>query len=1075
MRISDAGRSTEGQPCRWWSRLGKTSVMRAAWGVAVVLLTAPAAHAGFANGGFEDNNALPPTGWTLKTYTRSSDLPSSPPPPGATLAQLGLSNEAVGNGVSALVNLPVGNVPSTNPGTLTAPRWGDRAFKLNDQGAKQASSIEQTAVMTAADIDPVDHKIHVRFGMAPVLVDGGHSATQQPYFYVEVYNVTKGKVLFNTYNYANQSGVPWQTQGSYRYTDWQGFDVSPGNGQLDVGDSVKLIVYASNCSPGAAQHEARVYLDAVGAFMPGLTVAATGPSTTKPGEQVTYTYNYSNGSGAIALDSVVRVSAPKTEDGKYTTFDTGSIPPGCTTPPTQGEIINASTTPPTRRGDYVLCTVGTSGMLNDGQSGSFDMTFNVPVTASTVAPSNIVNNGDYNISASTVSPYIGPLVKTTIVPAATPIADLGVAMDNGGVVSYTTGSTPTYTMTVTNLGSTDVTGASVVQTISGLSGAGTWSCSVPGGSTASCGATSSGAGPVSTNTADIPAGQSLVYTYTGPAPTAPGTPVNSTVTVTPPAGTSDSNNANNTAGMSTPVSTSQQNVTANASGTGAGHILAVPGPLACGDASTACDTTGTTKAVGVGDEVRLTPVAHPGSLFTGWTGCTSLAGDVCVVAVAGGSDVTATAQFTKAYLVTPTLLTGGSMTPAVPKQVVDGDSTVYKITPDAGKTTYILPPPSGAACTGTLDTSGTPNTYTVTPVTADCGFTVAFSVEETSSVTGGNGTITPLGVTGPLVPGSNSTVYTLTPDAGYTPVVDGTCKGVFDGSVTPNTYTVTDATADCTVIASFTNDPVTVTSSTSGGHGSIDTTGTINLPNGGSRTYTFTPDAGYYPLVSGNCPGTLVGNTYTVSPVTANCAFNVTFSSTTVDITATVKGGVGTLTPPGTTTVALGGGQSYTATPSGGSVTVFEDSSTCPGVRSGNVYNVTGATANCAVNAKFVAAADAVTVTTTVPGGHGTVTTPGQDGTGNTVLAIGDVRTWTVTPDAGYVPQVQNSTCGGTLSATAPYTYTLTAATTCAVTFAFAPVAAGAASIPTLSEWGLIILSALVGLFMVGMYRRRVF
>lgn len=294
-------------------------------GLAAALLAAPLAHAGFKNGGFEDNNALPPTDWTLKTYTRSAALPVSPPPAGATLSDLGLSGMAVGNGVSALINLPVADVPSTNPGTLTAPRWGSRAFKLNDQGAKRASSIEQTAVMTAADIDPIDSKIHIRFGMAPVLVDGGHSSTQQPYFYVEVFNVTKNKVLFNTYNYANQSGVPWQTQGSYRYTDWQGFDVSPGNGQLDVGDQVKLIVYASNCSPGAAEHEARVYLDAVGAFMPGLTVAATGPSTTKPGAQITYAYNYANGSGAIALNSVVRVSAPKTEDGQYTTFDTGSF------------------------------------------------------------------------------------------------------------------------------------------------------------------------------------------------------------------------------------------------------------------------------------------------------------------------------------------------------------------------------------------------------------------------------------------------------------------------------------------------------------------------------------------------------------------------------------------------------------------------------------------------------------------------------------------------------------------------------------------------------------------------------
>ena len=35
--------------------------------------------------------------------------------------------------------------------------------------------------------------------------------------------------------------------------------------------------------------------------------------------------------------------------------------------------------------------------------------------------------------------------------------------------------------------------------------------------------------------------------------------------------------------------------------------------------------------------------------------------------------------------------------------------------------------------------------------------------------------------------------------------------------------------------------------------------------------------------------------------------------------------------------------------------------------------------------------------------------------------------------------------------------------------------AATPAAIPTLNEWGLIILSALMGLFMVGMHRRRMF
>ena len=1048
--------------------------VRAAWGLVAALLAASAAHAGFSNGGFEDNSTLPPTNWTLKTYTRSADLPASPPPAGATLAQLGLSNAAVGNGVSALINLPIANVPSTNPGTLTAPRWGTRAFKLNDQGAKQASSVEQTATMTTADIDPVDNKIHIRFGMAPVLVDGGHSATQQPYFYVEVFNITKNKVLFNTYNYANQSGVPWQTQGSYRYTDWQGFDVSPGNGQLDVGDSVRLIVYASNCSPGAAAHEARVYLDAVGAFMPGLTVAATGPSTTKPGASITYTYTYANGSGAIALDSVVRVSAPKTEDGLYTTFDPGWTKPANCQGPYPGEQIAAATagppaTPAVYRGDYILCTVGNGGMVNDGESGSFDVTFQVPSGAATTGPSNVVNNGDYNISASTVSPYIGPLVKTTIVSAVTTTTDLAVTIDNGSVVSYVPGDTVNYTATVENKSGATVPG-DVTWTLKGV-GACADITTMPPGATCS---DASGNPVITFSTSTLAPGGIENFTVTATAQTV-GTPVNTVVSVTPN-GATDTDTSNNTAGMNTPVSAAQHDVTANASGTGAGHILAVPAALACGNAGTACDATGTTKPVGVGDEVRLTPVAHAGSLFKGWTGCTSLDGNVCVITM-GTSDVTATAEFAKAYIVTPSQPgTGGSIGPSTPQQVEEGGSKVFTLTPDAGKYPVIDPPASGTACTGTLDTSVTPNTYTVSPVTADCGFTVTFSsgVTLTSSVTGGSGTITPSGNTALLQPGNNNTVYTFNPDPGYVPVVGGTCQGVFDGTVTPNTYTVTNATADCTVIASFTNDPVTVTSSTSSGHGTIDTTGTINLPNGGSRTYTFTPDTGYYPLVTGNCPGTLVGNTYTVSSVAADCAFDVAFTNATVDITATVTSGTGTITSPGVTTIAQGGSKTYIAAPGGGNVTVFESTSTCPGTRSGNVYSVTGAAANCSVDVKFVATASAVTVTTSVPGGHGTVTTPGQDASGDTVLAIGDTRVWNVTPATGYIPKVQSSTCvpAGTLSATAPYTYTLTAAASCAVAFAFVPAAT---SIPTLSEWGLAILSALMGLAMVGMRRRQMF
>lgn len=1031
-----------------------------------LLLAAPLAQAGFTNGGFESGDF---TGWTLKSYKRAgttSGYPSSginPIPPTQfshlKLTQQGAAVNGAGltsSGLSAV--LTGNNTPAPNAASLTYPRWGQYVAKINNSipsgTSRDASSIEQTATMTAADVDPNDGKVHVRFGMAPVLYNpSGHAAHEQPFFYVEVNNLTKGTRLFTTFNYANQPGAPWQgTVGDYLYTDWTGFDIAPGNGQLDIGDEVQIFVVASNCSKGAASHEARVYLDAVGAFMPGLTVTATGPTTTHPGEQITYTYTYTytNNTGVLATDTKVRVALPVTEDNLVTSYVNGTAPASCTGP-------HPGTAP---RQAYLECDVGT---LNSGQSGNFQVTYTVPAGAATTGPNNVVNNGDYNISASSVSAYQGPMVKTDVVGNATPLVDLGVTVDNGGLVSYGPGAPANLTVTVTNHSATDAPNASVTQTLSGLTGA-TWTCAPAPGSTATCGATS-GTGPV-TDSPNLPANQSLIYTITGT--TGGSGAVNTTVTVAPPSGISDSNALNNTDGLNVPVG-AQVNVTANASGAGMGHILSVPAPLACGDAATACTSTGTTKAVGTGDVVYLTPVAHPGSIFTGWVGCSSVSGDVCQI-VAESTNVTATANFEVAHLVTPSVPGGGgSVGPSTsPTQVLDGGSLTYTLTPEPGYYPRITPPSTGTACTGTLDTGVTPNTYTVSPVTADCGFTVTFvpPVTITSSVDGGNGSITPAGPTGPLVPGNNSTTFTLTPEAGYTPVVSGTCPGVSNGG----TYTVVNTETDCTVIASFTDNPVAVTSTVTGGGGTISTLGTVNLERGGTRVYTLSPEPGFFPSISGSCQGTLSGNTYTVGPVDADCAFDVTFTTETVTITTQVTGGTGTVTPPGPTVVGVGGGETYTATPSGTDVAVFGGS--CPGVRNGDAYSVVDARADCEVQVKFVPASDAVTVTTSVSGGNGAVSTPGQDGNGRTVLERGDSRVWTVTPADGFVPRLAaGSTCQGTLSTTAPYTYTVNdVQADCVANFMF--VAATTRPVPTLDAWALMLLSGMVALF-VGRTRRR--
>lgn len=269
----------------------------------------------------------------------------------------------------------------------------------------------------------------------------------------------------------------------------------------------------------------------------------------------------------------------------------------------------------------------------------------------------------------------------------------------------------------------------------------------------------------------------MVYTYTAQAATA-GSPVSTTVTVAVPSGVSDSNTSNNIAGLSTPVGASLHNVTVKADGAGAGHVLAVPVALACGDASTACTTTGTTKAVAVGDEVRLTPVAHAGSIFTGWTGCTSTSGNVCVITM-GAADVTAKATFAKAYVVTTTVTGTGTVTPSGSTQVAAGANQVLTLSPGSGMVTLVEVPSTGACKGNTLNTGVSPATLTVGPMDANCAVTVKFSP-------------------------SGTPVSMAAATAGMTPTLlpSSTCTGTFSASA-PYTFTPTGGPAGCTAALAF--------------------------------------------------------------------------------------------------------------------------------------------------------------------------------------------------------------------------------------------------------------------------------
>src|SRR5262249_24503772 len=117
-------------------------------------------------------------------------------------------------------------------------------------------------------------------------------------------NVTQSNaVIYSELDVSNQAGVPWQTvttgagasQKVYKYTDWQLIDVSSG---MNVGDQVRLDLVAAGCSIGG--HLGELYVDGVGASIPGLYVSGTGPAQANPGDLITYTLSYANGSAPVA-------------------------------------------------------------------------------------------------------------------------------------------------------------------------------------------------------------------------------------------------------------------------------------------------------------------------------------------------------------------------------------------------------------------------------------------------------------------------------------------------------------------------------------------------------------------------------------------------------------------------------------------------------------------------------------------------------------------------------------------------------------------------------------------------------
>ena len=207
---------------------------------------------------------------------------------------------------------------------------------------------------------------------------------------------------------------------------------------------------------------------------------------------------------------------------------------------------------------------------------------------------------------------------------------------------------------------------------------------------------------------------------------------------------------------------------------------------------------------------------------------------------------------------------------------------------------------------------------------------------------------------------------------------------------------------------------------TAGANGTITPTGTIEVGQGGSQTFTFAPNANYRineVLIDGvTDAGAAAAGTYTFTDVQADHTIDVSFTQSAAVITSTAGAG-GTIAPLGNQTVPINGSQTYTITPNNGYsiLDVKVDDVSVGAVPS---YTFTGVTANHKIDATFQA--NFSTITVTVPNGTEAWTTASTQNLGWTLNAAvpagGQFGVWLINQttgswyDAGYYDTVAGQT-----------------------------------------------------------------
>ncbi len=779
---------------------------------------------------------------------------------------------------------------------------------------------------------------------------------------------------------------------------------------------------------------------------PDLAITKTdGVTTGVPGGSVTYTITASNPTAAVATGATVADTFPAVLTCTWTCVGAGGG----------------------------TCTASGSGNINDTVNlpAGASVTYTAACAIAAAATGTLSNTATVAIAADPNNADNSATDTDTL----TPQADLAITKTDG-VTTATPGGSTTYTITASNAGPSNAPGATVADTFP-ASLTCTWTCVGAGGGTC----TASGSGNIG-DTVNLPSGGSVTYTASCTISAAATGTLSNTATVSAPGGVTDPTPGNNSAtdsdtlaasadlaitktdGVTTATAGGSVTYTITASNAGPSNATGAtvadtfPASLTC--TWTCVGASGGTCTASGSGNINNTVNLPSGGSVTYTASCTisaaatgSLSNTATVTAPGGVTDPTpgnnsatdtdalgasADLSITKTDGVT-TATPGGSVTYTITASNAGPSNapgaTVADTFPASLTCTWTCVGAGGGTCTASgsgniNDSVNLPNGGSVT-YTASCTISAAAtgSLSNTATVTA------PAGVTDPT-PGNNSATDTdalgASADLSITKT-DGVTTATPGGSVT---YTVTASNAgpsDAAGAAVVDTFPASLTCTwtcvgagggtcTASGSGNINDT--VNLPSGGSVTYTAscTISAAATGTLSNTATVTAPGSVTDTNPGN-NSATDTDTLAGSADLSITKTDGVTSVTAGGSTTYTIKASNAGPSNATGATVAdtfpasltctwtcVGASGGTCTASGSGNINNTVNLpsggsvtyTASCTIS---VAATGTLSNTATVAAPAGvTDPNPGNNSAtdSDTVNAApGAVVTGTKTVSAG--------------------------------------------------------------------------